>query len=138
MWNYSHLPLFISIGAAGVGFKHLIALQAGEHLHHIEGIILFLAVAVSMIALTTIGASSNRALRRWELAKRLSPQYLTALAVLVIGFYADHAHKAMLAGILVTSCLMQGLLSGRKAAAVKHSAMPSSQSMSSTQPMIKA
>lgn len=138
LWNYSHLPLFISIGAAGVGFKHLIALQADEHLHHVEGLILFLAVAVSMMALTTIGACSHRALSLRFLVKRLSPQYLITLALLVPGFYADHIHKAALAGLLVASCLSHGLLAGRRLAMMKHaglstlrvaSAMPNSQSV---------
>jgi low temperature requirement protein LtrA len=137
VWNYSHLPLFISIGAAGVGFKHLIALQAGEYLHHVEGIILFLAVGVSMIALTTIGASATRVPSLWQMVKRSSPQYLLAASVLVAGFHADHVHKAALAGLLVASCLGQNLLGGRKVAAVKQStvssprtvsAMPNSQS----------
>jgi low temperature requirement protein LtrA len=125
LWSYSHLPLFISIGVAGVGFKHLIALQDGEHLHHAEGVILFLAVAVSMIALATIGASSNRALALWALAKRVSPQYLIAVGMLVTGFYAVHAHKALLAGLLVASCLGQGFLAGRKATAAKQSTLSS-------------
>jgi hypothetical protein len=100
-----------------VGFKHLIALQAGEHLHRAEGLILFIAAAVIMIALTTIGASSDRA--------PLFPQYLLAVAVLAMGFYADQVHKAVLAGVLVASCLGQGLFAGRRGVAAKRSTVSS-------------
>jgi len=32
LWHYAHLPLFLGIGAAGVGFEHLISLQAESRL----------------------------------------------------------------------------------------------------------
>jgi low temperature requirement protein LtrA len=130
VWNYSHLPLFISIGAAGVGFKHLIALQAGEYLHHTEGVILFLSVAVSMAALTTIGASSDRIFSMVSIRRRLSPQYLIALAVFGAGLYIHHVHNAILAGLLVASCLAQSLLCGRKAADDRPSALSAPHSVS--------
>lgn len=125
LWNYSHLPLFISIGAAGVGFKHLIALRDGDHLHHAEGAILFLAVAVLMMALTTIDACSHCVLAGWELVRRWSPRYLLAVSLLAIGYYADHLHKTLLAALLVASCLVQARLSGRKPYVVRRATLSS-------------
>lgn len=115
LWSYSHLPLFIGIGAAGVGFNHLIALQAGEHLHHEEGLILLFAIAVAMVALTTIGATSTTTGSGMQLAKRLWPQYAIAAAVLSFGGYSEHLHKAALAGVLLISCLGQAFLARREA-----------------------
>jgi low temperature requirement protein LtrA len=113
VWNYSHLPLFISIGAAGVGFKHLIALQDTQHLHGEEGAILFLAVAMSMMALTTIGATTVGAHRESGRWKRLMTQYAIAVTILLLAQHAEAMSKVALSATLLISCVAQGLLSRR-------------------------
>src|SRR6266849_5361423 len=50
IWNYAHLPLFLGIGVAGVGFEHTIALKVGESLHTNQTWILCSAVALLMLA----------------------------------------------------------------------------------------
>ena len=61
VWNYAHLPLFLGLGVSGVGMKHLIALQEGEHMHHIEAVIFVGSVALTMVSLAFIGGVSRRA-----------------------------------------------------------------------------
>ncbi|MEP7363604.1 MAG: low temperature requirement protein A [Acidobacteriota bacterium] len=73
IWNYAHLPLFIGLGAAGVGMKHLIALQEGEHLHHSAAIIFAGSVAVTMIALGAIGAVSTQAAQAPQASVAMHP-----------------------------------------------------------------
>lgn len=73
VWNYAHLPLFLGLGVAGVGMKHLIAVQEGEHLHRVEAIILAASVGVGMISLAIIGFVSKRASRVPEPSSPLHP-----------------------------------------------------------------
>lgn len=61
VWNYSHLPLFLGVGVAGVGMKHLIALQEGQHLHQMEAVIFTASLAVTISSLAVIGFVSKRA-----------------------------------------------------------------------------
>ena len=61
IWNYAHLPLFLGLGVAGVGMKHLIALQEEDHLHHGEAVIFAASLAVTMASLAVIGFVSKRA-----------------------------------------------------------------------------
>src|SRR5215471_2631427 len=59
IWHYAHLPMFLGIGVAGIGFEHLITLQSGEQLTGKEVWILCSAVAVLMTALISIAATSD-------------------------------------------------------------------------------
>ena len=114
VWTYSHLPLFVGIGSAGVGFKHLIALPAGEHLHHAEGVILFLATGIAMISLAVIGACADRLASLRQVVQRSSLQFAIAVAVLATSLYAEHLPQFALAGLLLTACLGQSILAGRQ------------------------
>src|SRR3954463_11593075 len=49
IWNYSHLPLFLGIGVAGVGFEHTISLKGDQILHSNQVWILCFAVGLLMI-----------------------------------------------------------------------------------------
>ncbi|MBL8293032.1 MAG: low temperature requirement protein A [Bryobacterales bacterium] len=77
VWNYAHLPLFLGLGVAGVGMKHLIALQEGRQLHPIEALIFGASVTVAMLALATIGFVSKRAepVRESSLPSHQAPHY---------------------------------------------------------------
>jgi len=57
IWHYAHLPMFLGIGVAGVGFEHLISLQNSKQLTGTEACVLCSAVAVLMAALASIGAT---------------------------------------------------------------------------------
>jgi len=63
VWNYAHLPLFLGLGAAGVGVKHLIALKEGQHLHREEAIIFTASSALTLLSLAVIGVVSKRGSR---------------------------------------------------------------------------
>jgi low temperature requirement protein LtrA len=63
VWNYAHLPLFLGIGIAGVGFQHAISVPPGASLPPGEGAILCAAVAMLMAALVVIGATREEAAR---------------------------------------------------------------------------
>lgn len=60
LWQYAHLPLFLSIAVAGIGFQRAISLPAGAELGMGEARIIGGAVAVLMASLTAIGASAER------------------------------------------------------------------------------
>jgi low temperature requirement protein LtrA len=55
VWNYAHLPLFVGIGIAGVGFRRAISLEADVRLRPLEAQILTSVVALLMVALISMG-----------------------------------------------------------------------------------
>jgi low temperature requirement protein LtrA len=76
IWHYAHLPLFLGIGVAGVGFEHLISLEAGARLTATEGWVFCAAILALGISLASIAATgSKRRGGRW----RLSAQYAFSL-----------------------------------------------------------
>jgi low temperature requirement protein LtrA len=113
IWNYAHLPLFVALGVAGIGFKHLIALQSDERLHHAEAFLLFAAVSAEMMMLTTIAATAKTVHTSRALARYLWPQYTVALAVMVVGPYGAQMHKLTTAAILLLSCIGHAILMQR-------------------------
>ncbi len=60
VWTYTHLPLFVGIGIAGVGFHHAISVAPGAPMEHREVLVLTAGVAIMMLALIAIGATAER------------------------------------------------------------------------------
>jgi len=75
VWHYAHLPLFLGIGVAGVGFERMISLQSGGRLTGGESWVLCSAVAVLMAALISIGATSESSQKRRNRTRYLWAQY---------------------------------------------------------------
>jgi len=114
VWHYAHLPLFLGIGVAGVGFERMISLQSGERLTGGEAWVLCSAVAVLMAGLISIGATSEASQKR-----RSRMQYLVAQCGLIavaglIGFTAIGLSRVVLVAGLLAACSAQTLL-GRSA-----------------------
>jgi low temperature requirement protein LtrA len=105
IWHYAHLPMFLGIGVAGVGFEHLISLQNSGQLTGTEAWVLCSAVAVLTAALASIGATSEISRTHRDRRRYLGAQYgLIAVAVL-LGMVAPYLHRVFLAvGLLVVSC----------------------------------
>ncbi|MEO8658163.1 MAG: low temperature requirement protein A [Bryobacteraceae bacterium] len=99
LWKYAHLPLFLAIGVAGVGFHHLISLQADERMHPGHSTLFFLAAATLIAALTTLGATSGKAR-----LGRMLPQYLAAVIVAAAGPFAESWNKVAIALFLLGAC----------------------------------
>ena len=113
LWNYAHLPLFLGIGVAGVGFEHTIALQSDERLHRGQGWILCSAVAVLMAALIVIGGSSERAQKRGGVLVQVLLQCAILAAVVVLGVFAGHFHRVALVIAVLLGCVGQTILAQR-------------------------
>lgn len=104
VWKYAHLPLFLAIGVSGVGFHHLISLQADERMHPGHSTLFFLAAATLIAALTTLGATSGHAR-----LSRVLPQYLVAVLVAAIGPFAGSWNKVAIALFLLLACTIPPL-----------------------------
>jgi low temperature requirement protein LtrA len=115
VWHYAHLPMFLGIGVAGVGFEHLISLQNSEQLTGTEVWVLCAAVAVLTAALASIGATSETSRTHGDRRRYLWAQYgLIAVAVL-LGMVGHDLHRVFLVGGLLAVCCGQTLL-GRTSA----------------------
>lgn len=114
VWHYAHLPLFLGIGVAGVGFERMISLQSGGRLTGGESWVLCSAVAVLMAALISIGATSESSQKRRNRTRYLWAQYgLIGIAGL-LGFTAVGIPRVILVAGLLAACTAQTLL-GRSA-----------------------
>jgi low temperature requirement protein LtrA len=96
-WQYAHLPLFLGVAVAGVGFERMIA-------HEGSGWILSAAVGASTAALAWIGAT------RHPIGHRVWAQLGLSLATLGIGLAAPHIDRVGLALFLLTMCGAQAML----------------------------
>jgi len=110
IWHYVHLPLFLGIGVAGVGFEHMISLGAGEHLTSAEAWVLCSAVAVLATALITLTATSEKR----HHGRHFVTQYALIALVLLLGLLAGNLHRVVLTVSLVAVCATQSLVA-RKA-----------------------
>lgn len=72
VWQYAHLPLFLGVAIAGVGFERTIS-------HESEGWILSAAVGTSTAALAWIGATRHR------IDHRLSAQLGLSMGTIGVG-----------------------------------------------------
>lgn len=84
LWNYAHLPLFLGIGVAGIGFRRMINTDDSIRLTLSEAVILCCSVAVIMLALVLIEKSGEPQCGARRLRKVLALQI--AIAALVAGF----------------------------------------------------
>ena len=110
VWHYAHLPLFLGIGVAGVGFERMISLQSAERLTRGETWVLCSAVAVLMAALISIGATSESSQKRCNRTRYLWAQYgLIGIAVL-LGLTTIGIPRVRLAVGLLAACSAQTLL----------------------------
>jgi low temperature requirement protein LtrA len=112
VWNYGHVPFLLATGVAGVGFKHLIALQGDDaHMHTEEGWILMASSALLMASMAVIAATSGSVGR-----SRVLAQLGVAVLVASVGVAGHSANRVVLGLLLVSACLVLGLL-GESAAA---------------------
>ncbi len=110
VWHYAHLPMFLGIGVAGVGFQHMISLQSGEQLTSTEAWILCSAVAILMSALIAICATSKSAQRRPHRTRYLIAQFSLLVVVLALGAFATSLHRVLLVVGLLGACCAETLL----------------------------
>lgn len=103
VWHYAHLPLFLGIAVAGVGFEHAISLDGVDYLHQTEAAIFCAAAALVMAALTVIGAASGKVRRLWV-------QVLLLLPAAALIFTASLLHRVLIAVALLAICVAQTLL----------------------------
>jgi low temperature requirement protein LtrA len=97
VWQYAHLPLFLGVAVAGVGFERMISHEGG-------GWIVCTAVGVSTVALAWIGAARHR------IDHRLWTQVALSLGTIGIGFAAPHIDRVVLSLFLLATCGAQTML----------------------------
>ena len=108
VWHYAHLPMFLGIGVAGIGFEHLITLQSGEQLTGKEVWILCSAVAVLMMALISIAATSDAS--RKHRRPYLWGQFGLIGIPVILGIVGPVLHRVALVVALLATCCSQTLL----------------------------
>ncbi len=104
IWHYAHLPLFLGIGVTGVGFERLI----GEGLAGRQATIVCVAVAMLMMALVAIGATSAGKQQRGTL-RPLFTQTVLSLGIPGVGIWVAGLHRVALAVGLVAGCGVAGM-----------------------------
>lgn len=104
-WQYAHLPLFLGIAVAGVGFERTISHEGG-------GWILCTAVGVATAALAAIGAA------RRHIGHGLWVQLGLSLTTIGIGMAAPHIDGVVLSLVLLGMCGAQTLVGTQAAPAV--------------------
>ena len=110
LWSYAHLPLYLGIAVAGVGVEHIVKIAPDGHLHGAEPWILGGAVTLLMIALTTIGTTSERTQHDPQRRVRAGRQYAVAALPLVVAPVCASLPLVALVGALAVLCLCQNLL----------------------------
>jgi low temperature requirement protein LtrA len=110
VWHYAHLPMFLGIGVAGVGFERMISLRAGERLTRAEAWVLCSAVAVLMAALISIGATSESSQNRRGRIGYLCAQYGLVGFAGLLGLSAVGLPRVFLVVGLLATCSAQTLL----------------------------
>jgi low temperature requirement protein LtrA len=115
IWMYVHLPLFLAIGVAGVGFENLISRQGRAMLESSGAAILCSAVALLMFAVTTLGATSEQARAKRSWTRYLWPHYLLACAVGALLPLAPKFQPVTVAGVVLLIGFGQVMLTVRSA-----------------------
>jgi low temperature requirement protein LtrA len=110
IWHYAHLPMFLGIGIAGVGFQRMISLDGDEHLSRGAGWILCSAVALLTAALIGMGATSEASQRSRGHAWRIAGQVATVIAVGTLGAGAAGMDRVVLVVTLVAIGTVQTML----------------------------
>ncbi|HET7218094.1 MAG TPA: low temperature requirement protein A [Vicinamibacterales bacterium] len=111
VWSFAHLPLYLGIAVAGVGLEHVVKIATRGHLHLAEVTILCAAVALLMLALTTIGVTSESAHRQRQRGTRTPWQYTIALAPLALIPIGGALPLVALVATLTMFCWVQVVLS---------------------------
>jgi low temperature requirement protein LtrA len=124
VWSYVHLPLYLGIAVAGVGIEHIVTIAPDGHLHGAEAWILGGAVSLLMLALTTIGLTSDRARHDALSARRSRLQFFVACVPVLLAPAADAAPLVAIVGVIASLCLCQALLAQARHAALRDGAEP--------------
>jgi low temperature requirement protein LtrA len=103
VWHYAHLPMFLGIGVAGIGFEHLITLQSGEQLTGKEVWILCSAIAVLMTALIGVAATSDVARSHGRPGPYFWAQVGLVGIPVILGIAAPVLHRVVLVGALLAT-----------------------------------
>jgi low temperature requirement protein LtrA len=110
IWHYAHLPMFLGIGAAGVGFEHLISLQSGEELNALEVRVVCSAVAMLTASLIAIAATWDNSGRHRRPGRSLLAQCGLTGTIAGLGMLAPALHRILLVIGLLAVCCGQTLL----------------------------
>ena len=97
-----------------MGFERAIALKSGETLNRVEGWILCDAVALLMIALIAIGATSEIVQKKHRVATYVWPQAILVGSVLTMGQWADRMPSVALVAGLLLMCVGQMVMAQRE------------------------
>ena len=110
IWHYAHLPMFLGVGIAGVGFEHLISLQNAEELTSVEVRVLCAAVTMLMAALINIAATSDSSCEQDKPRRYLWAQFVLLGPTVVLAIVAPSLHRIVLMAGLLGICSCQTLL----------------------------
>jgi len=110
IWSFAHLPLYLGIAVASVGVEHIVKIAPDGHLHAVDVWILCGAMSLLMTALTTIGATSERAQRDPRRRSRAMRQCAIGILPLAIAPFGASLPLVALVSALAGLCLCQVLL----------------------------
>jgi low temperature requirement protein LtrA len=96
-WQYAHLPLFLGVAVAGVGFERMISDADGRW-------ILCAAMSAATAALACIGAT------RHGFDRRLFAQLGLSVGIAVVGSAVPHIDRVVLSLLLLATCGTQAAL----------------------------
>jgi low temperature requirement protein LtrA len=123
IWSYAHLPMYLGIAIVAIGIKHIISLQPSARLQPAEAWIFCAAVALVMLAITTLSFTSDSRGNNQRLTARLLPQYLLASLVLAAGTIGDRVLPVSLVSGVTMACILQVFLSTPEPFALHESAV---------------
>jgi low temperature requirement protein LtrA len=115
IWKYAHLPLYLGIGVAGVGFERMISLTKTEQLSHDEILLLCSAVALLGAALAVTGAMSRKP-RTSDVLR----QIVLAFSIAVLGIAAQSLDRILVTLILVGVGVLQTAMAIPRSRALQH------------------
>jgi low temperature requirement protein LtrA len=110
VWSYAHLPLYLGIAVAAAGVERMVHFAAGEHPPHGDGLILSLALAIVMLSMVVILASSPHG--TWSRG-RFATQIAIAAAAVASGLAESVLSPAILVLLFAVLCALQVALSQR-------------------------
>jgi low temperature requirement protein LtrA len=115
IWKYAHLPLYLGIGVAGVGFERMIRLTETEQLSHDEILLLCSAVALLSAALAVTGAMSRKP-RTSDVLRQIA----LAFSIAVLGIAARGLDRVLVTLILVGVGILQTAMAIPRSRALQH------------------
>lgn len=108
IWNYAHLPLFIGIGVAGIGFQKLVNTNSAARLNLQQTLLLFSAVAVVTLALAVVQvAGADTRVSKYSLVIQIA----SALSLPLLAAPFTAAPLVAIAVLLVIYCALQAWIS---------------------------